>query len=117
MAHAYEVCNAPSMTVPDQSLTVIEILEKYVRGMVSPVERRTAYFGQESFDADDYDEVMRLEFSDKQEFVDETKKRKVFLKNKEQQPDAPLAEPQAAKEAVKKGEPSQEPATPPGEPK
>jgi hypothetical protein len=64
---AFEVCfesvsDEPSMTVPDQSLTVSEILDRYTRGLAPPIARDPIYDDRENLDFDDVDPVDRPDF-------------------------------------------------------
>lgn len=72
-----EVNNEPSLTIPNQSLTVRDILERFTRGMMIPDSAQPHYFdGEEDFDAvdprleKDFDlsDVSRL-MADNQEFI------------------------------------------------
>lgn len=59
----YEVLSdEPSMTVPDQSLTVRDLLERYTRGIAPACAREPLYDDRENLDFEDVDPSERPDF-------------------------------------------------------
>lgn len=67
-----EVNDQPSETIPDQSLTIKQILQRFTAGTLPPIQKETYY--EENPDIDDPDPMYRPDF----DFVDwEAAKRKL----------------------------------------
>lgn len=58
--HPGEKNDLPSLTVPDQSFTIAEILEKHTQGIPLGILKQGSYSGTEDFD--DFDETRRPDF-------------------------------------------------------
>lgn len=74
-----EVFTNPSMTVPDESYTIQEILEKYSRGINLNIERQGEYDNSEDFDIIDQRQLVK-DYADIPEVVylqNEIKKEKL----------------------------------------
>jgi hypothetical protein len=52
----------PSMTVPDQSLTVSQLLDRYTRGLAPPIAHDPLYDDREDLDFDDVNPAERPDF-------------------------------------------------------
>lgn len=63
----YEENHLPSMTVPDQSLTVREILERFTRGLMPPISRELQF-------TEDLEDLRGLEPWQIYEKIDENKR-------------------------------------------
>lgn len=67
----YKVFTMPSETVPDQSLTIRQILDRYARGI--PMDSK-AQIWDENVDIDDIiPDPRRLDLSERQEFAEQAK--------------------------------------------
>lgn len=83
-----------SMTVPDESLTIKEILERFRRGQPLSIHtRETLYDPDATFDSQDLEEVGRMDITDRSELSQELRIRNSQLK-------ADLEAAEAAKVAV-----------------
>lgn len=74
-----EVFTNPSMTVPDESYTIQEILEKYSRGINLNIERQGEYDNSDDFDIIDQRQLVK-DYADIPEVVylqNEIKKEKL----------------------------------------
>lgn len=63
-----EYFSNPSLTVPDESYTIQEILEKYSRGINLNVERQGSYDNSDDFDIIDQRQLVK-DYSDIEEVV------------------------------------------------
>lgn len=62
-----EVNNLPSKTVPDESLSIPQIFERYVRGQPLQVHTRPAYYANNDIDSMDIEQFGRMDLTDKYE--------------------------------------------------
>lgn len=62
----------PSVTVPDQSYTIEELIERYRAGILTDLEiaKEPVYYENSDFDSPDMEKMMRSDIVEKQEFVD-----------------------------------------------
>lgn len=68
-----------SLTVPNQSMSIRTILEKYTRGIpVDIVKREPIYLDQDEFDLE---KLKRLDFSEKAALADELRERAQNIKD------------------------------------
>lgn len=59
----------PSMTVPNQSMSIDEIVKRFTRGLpVDIVQRQPVYLDQVEYD---FEKLSRMDFGDKAAFADE----------------------------------------------
>lgn len=63
----------PSLTIPDQSMTVQELLDNYARGLKFEVGKVPVYHGEDNQFGLDIDEWMKLDLVDRQELLDYTR--------------------------------------------
>lgn len=80
----YEVNKQPSMTIPDQSMSVKTILDRFARGLPLGGSRVPVYDGED----DDMPDMARLDLAERQEIIENAKEelvelQKKVLKNKE----------------------------------
>lgn len=97
-----------SYTVPDQSLSIKEIVERYVRGLpVDVVQRQGVYADNEDVDLE---KLSRMDFADKAAYAED-------MRREAAQKQSELDEAEAAKEKerieAEKRERQQAPPTPP----
>lgn len=64
-----EVNNSPSMTIPDESLSVREIMERYARGLPLQGVRVPEYHGED----DDLPDLERMELTDRMDAIEQAK--------------------------------------------
>lgn len=83
-----------SMTVPDESLTIKEILERFRRGQPLSIHTRDVLYDPESnFDSQDLEEVSRMDITDRSQLAQELR-----IRNEQAKADLQAAE--AAKVAA-----------------
>lgn len=71
-----------SMTVPDESLTVKEILERFRRGQPLSIHTRdTLYDPDSNFDSQDLEEVSRMDITDRSELAQELRLKNARVKS------------------------------------
>lgn len=63
-----EVNNLPSQTIPDQSMTVKELMERHARGLPLTGERVPIYNGEE-----DLPEFEKMDLAERQEYIEANK--------------------------------------------
>lgn len=81
----YESDFGPSITVPDQSLTVREILDRFVSGIAPPIFQDGSYDDDADFDDDDIRSfVDRTELEEQLTYRKENVSREPSFKAKEQ---------------------------------
>lgn len=59
----------PSLTVPDEAMTVQDIIVKYSNGIGPNVAREPIYHSQVSHDTPDYEAIGRSDFAERHEFA------------------------------------------------
>lgn len=82
----YEINKQPSMTIPDQAMTITEILERHTRGIPFTAGKVPIYEGDEpkpDFNRMDLSEIQQT-VEEAKEFIDSTK-QKVYDKRKQKQ--------------------------------
>lgn len=57
----------PGLTIPDQSMTVLELKERYVRGLPLGGQRVPVYRGEE----DDFPDLARMDISERAEYAEQ----------------------------------------------
>lgn len=129
-----EKTTGPSLTVPDETLSIKEIVEKHVRGqrIADQLMRTPIYDSGADFDSDDLEKVKQMDLVEQDEIYERNaekiaeikeKQKKLFSKKKEEkapprqgEPRSPTEEPEPdpaattkkpTKEAPKKEEPDQ----------
>lgn len=76
----YKVFTMPSETIPDQSLTIRQILDRYARGL--PLDAKTPIW-DENVDEDSYlPDPRRLDLAERQEFAENAKAELEQVKQK-----------------------------------
>lgn len=127
-----EKTTGPSLTVPDETLSIKEIVEKHVRGqrIADQLMRTPIYDSGADFDSDDLEKVKQMDLVDQDEIYERNaikiaeikeKQKKLFSKEKKEQapprqgePRSPTEEPEPdpapttkkpTKEAPRKDEP------------
>jgi len=60
--------NKPSMTIPDQTMTIQQIMSKYVKGIPFENQKEGQYYGEEYIP-----DVQRMDISEKFELLNEMK--------------------------------------------
>lgn len=78
-----EINNLPSETVPDQTLSVKEIMVRYARGLPLEGQRVPIWNGED----DDMPDPRTLDLSERQDFAEQAKEELKQLKNKKQKSD------------------------------
>lgn len=73
-----EVNTKPSLTIPDQSMTIREILERYARGLPLGGQKVPIYNGED----DDMPDLERLDISEKHELFESVKDEIESLRKK-----------------------------------
>jgi hypothetical protein len=85
----YEVNNEPSETIPDQSMSIRTILERYSRGL--PISGERTPIWQQGDDYNDLPDPKTLDLSERQEYAElyqqELKDLKKSWKSEKKQPD------------------------------
>lgn len=66
---AEKISNKPGKTIPDQSLSVKELLKRYASGLPLGGEKVPVYDGEEDFLPD----LSKMDLADRQEFLEEAK--------------------------------------------
>lgn len=108
--HTMEHNDAPSLTVPNETLTLREILDKHTRGLVPPIERSGSFDPAADFDSDDLEKLRTADLSEVQDFMQSNldqaleKKKAVDaeLARRKAEKDAEDAELREAREDVKR---------------
>lgn len=68
----YEIVEGPSMTVPDEAMSIQEIMAKHVRGIdMTSVFRQPAYDSAASFDSEDIEKIQHEDLFDKENRIKE----------------------------------------------
>lgn len=64
-----------SLTVPDETLTIRQILEKYTRGLdlAAQMAKEPIYDDTDDFDREDLEQITRSDFSERQELLEQLK--------------------------------------------
>lgn len=80
-----EVNTLPSMTIPDQSLSVREIMDRYAKGYPLEGERTPIYEGEEN----DLPDLKHMDLAEKEEYMDAAKEeiRQIAAKEKKRKQD------------------------------
>lgn len=103
----YERNNSPSMTVPDQTMSLREILRRYAQGL-GPRSVRVPIYNPD----DDMPDPATLDLAEREELMDSVKQEILSIKEKvypkKTQPEAPAAAPS---ETTKKSEKTDEKST------
>ena len=85
-AHAYdkqyEKNSLPSLTIPDQTLSVKEIMDRFVRGLPVEGAKIPIYEGDES----DLPDLSRMDLTERHETIERIKNEVDTLKKKAQKP-------------------------------
>lgn len=102
-----EIPRGKSMTVPDDSFTVAEIIEKTLSGMPPAINQNYFYVEGEDpdFDDPDHEDIQRMSLDEKHTLSEESKSiqaqaKAVVESEKKKKADAAAAAAQAAKEAA-----------------
>lgn len=67
LPHHYENIEGPSMTVPDESMSIQEIMSKHVRGIdMGAMFRQPSYDSAASFDSEDIEKIQHEDLFDKE---------------------------------------------------
>lgn len=113
LPHHIEHPEGESMTVPDESMTIREIMRKHVSGMrvKEALFREGFYEDTEDFDSPDFSEISRLDFTEKDELRESNKQKLEHLTKQQQQQQQKQKAAEAAKEEPAK-KASQKPETP-----
>lgn len=104
-----------SKTIPDQSLSILEIVRRYVRGIpVDVVQREPVYSDQTEFDLE---KLSRMNFAEKAAFADELKERAIAMDSELRERARILDERarKASEEKQKRDSESRQPVAPPKE--
>lgn len=75
----YEINNEPSMTVPDQTMSIKTLLERYARGL--PLEGVQNPIWQEGEEFDDLPDPRTMDLSERQEFAEQVRQELAELSN------------------------------------
>lgn len=71
-----------SMTIPDQSMSIAEIVRRFVRGIpVDVVQRNPVYMDQSEHD---FEQIARMDFGDKAAMADDLRDKAEAIKQKAQ---------------------------------
>lgn len=73
----YETNNLPSLTVPDQTMSIREIMDRFARGLPLDV-RVPIYEGEES----EFPDVNRLDLAEIQELTEQSRDERDYIINK-----------------------------------
>ena len=82
-AKKYEVNKKPSMTVPDQALSVREILSRFARGI--PVEQYTALYEEVDTPDDFLPDPRTLDLAERQQYAEMVQEELNHLRSQAQQ--------------------------------
>lgn len=86
-----------SVTIPDQSLSIEEIIKRFVRGIgVDVIQREAVYMNQSEFD---FEKLNRMDFADRAAVADEVKQRTEAIAEQLKASERAQAEASAAKAA------------------
>lgn len=77
----YEENNKPSLTIPDQTLTIRQIIDRYTRGLPISTSMQNPIF-QEDEVFNDVPDVNRLDLHDRMEFANNARQELEDIKNK-----------------------------------
>lgn len=70
-----EVNNLPSLTIPNETYTIRELLEKHTRGVMPDIAMEGTYGEEEpDFDSPDLNQIHQMDLYDVQEHLTKTKK-------------------------------------------
>lgn len=104
----YEVNTQPSLTVPDEAMTIQEIVNRYAHGMPLPAGRVGEYFGEDSelpnnmdnLDLAEREEILREVAAERDKIIEDVRQRKTVAQEKrlQQQVDARVKKAQEEKE-------------------
>jgi hypothetical protein len=76
----YEVNDEPSLTIPDQTMSIRTLLDRYAKGMpLEGIMANPQY--QEGEDYDDLPDPRRLDLSERQEFAEQVRQELAELKS------------------------------------
>ena len=78
----YEQNNKPSMTVPDQALSIREILSRFARGI--PVEQQVPIYEDVETTEDYLPDLKTLDLADRQQYLEMVKEELNHLRSKAQ---------------------------------
>lgn len=79
-----EDCSAPSKTVPDQTMSIREIVARFVRGMPISAGMREPLYSDQEIDLDNPPpDIMNMDFAEREQFVREAKAELEELEAKE----------------------------------
>lgn len=71
-----------SMTVPDESYSVRELLEKFTQGTLGPIQKQPLFDEGVNFDSDDLEKIAHMDLVDKAEVMAAIQERIAILKRK-----------------------------------
>lgn len=71
-----------SKTIPGETYTIRELLNKHTRGILPPgIDREPIYDNEPNFDSPDFQKINRSDINDKKQFQRETKEQQSELSN------------------------------------
>lgn len=73
-----EITEGPSMTIPDQSMSVREILDRFSKGLPLSGARTPLYYGED----DDFPDFERMDLSERETYIKGVKEELESLKQK-----------------------------------
>lgn len=89
----------PSMTIPDQTMSIREIMQRYARGLPLDMEKTPVYHGED----DEFPDMQRLDLAERQEVIEHYKNEFNEIKEKYSKKPEPPKKP-ATKKAEDKSE-------------
>jgi len=105
---SYEINTQPSLTVPDEAMSIAEIVNRYAHGMPLPLGKTGEYFGEESdlpnnldkLDLAEREEILRSVAEERDKIIESVTKRKKEAQEKrlQQQIDQRVKKQQEEKE-------------------
>lgn len=97
--------HGPKLTLPDDTLSIKEILAKHVRGMDMNAEFRSAVDEEgQDFDSPDLEKLGKADLFDQQQYIESVNDQKAVLERKLRLRDKKLAKERSLKEAQEKAE-------------
>jgi len=97
----------PTMTIPDESMTIPYILSRYVKGHPLGVERNAIDYATNNLDSPDWEKVKQMDLVDLNEFkedLDQIEKAANHQKRQKELKEKRLAKEKAEAEKIKRSE-------------
>lgn len=77
----FEIVLGPSMTIPDQTMSIKDIMARFTRGLPIEGGKTPIYYGEEN----DFPDMSRLDISERQEIIENYQKELKDIQTRHQQ--------------------------------